>query len=397
MRIEDVLIFLALVLSPLSDFPLQESPLGFLGASPSFLFISLAVIIHLLRKGISRLWMVFFLWLTIMSVYGIAVYGFHYRENLVDKGVRLTILLALFLAPFLLFHRSEILRYGSIGAFLILIFGILWNDLLGKEMFLHGNPNENMRPRGFALESSHLVMTTIALTAILASTISHHTLRIFVFFAGLLLVFFTESKGGILVIFFSTLLWYLFLLLSFMRRKVINVKQVFLLSVLLVLLVLPTSRLKDALLLDIQDYTSLATRTTLFFSSLLNLASHPLGVGTTGYLPALVENIPVALEVVSEAGLTNLEEVTGYYYSDNDKNISSKSFFFDGVVLMGLPFVIIYTWFSLLLLKRLSAQGDWILFICTSSLILGLVFFSSGLGLYAVSFALAWAWQRSRA
>jgi len=405
-RSQTVLIGLALLLTPFSDFPIQNTPLGFLGASPSFIPLALLICIFavgfLFNKNFLPISVLLaILWTGVVGAYGLLVYGTNFLdENLLDKGIRLTVLLLLFLLPFVLTYERKVLRYAGLGAMSILLGGVIWIDMLGDTMFLHGSPNSNMRPRSFTLESSHLSMVVIALTTLTISTLARPIFQIVVGLAGFAVLVYSGSKGGLAVLIAGCALLVIFyffyaLFSGRLSRWIRYTVPLFLLGGFA--LGYLSHRVVDSLANDLEQYTSSATRVTLGLSSLWVLSQHPLGVGTTGYLPALVENIPIAirtLEVYSPIKL-NFDEIQGYITAQSDKEISTKSFFFDGIIYFGLPFALTFVVATFWLLKSLFSRREWVLFVGSASLILGLMVFSGGLGLYAISFALAWAKARA--
>lgn len=404
--VERVLIWGAFIALPFTDSPLSTTPLGFLGASPSFIPLGLLICLYSLGFMLNRLCLpltvlLAVLWAGAIGVYGLWVYGSSaVGENLVDKGLRLAVLLALFFMPFALMLRHRAMRYGSLGALLILLGGVVWVDVLGNTMFLHGSPNGNMRPRGFTLESSHLSMIVIALTTLSISTLRRPVLQLAVGAIGLAVLVYSGSKGGVAVLIAGcALLAVFYLTYAFFFGRISRWIGYMLPFVAIAGFGLSalSQQVVEGIVGDLEQFTSSATRVTLVFSSLRVVSQHPLGVGTTGYLPALVENIPPAirtLEVYSPIKL-NFEEVEAYTASQSDQDISTKSFFFDGLIYFGIPFGLAFTVGSLWLLMNLFRRREWVLFVGSAALILGLVVFSGGLGLYAISFALAWAKTRA--
>jgi hypothetical protein len=396
------LILAAIALTPFSDFPLQETALGFLGASPSFIPLGLllsGMLVGAIFKTIRLTVVIAILWVALVSIYGLLYFGFQYgNENLLDKGVRLIVLLALFLSPFALNLDKKVVQMGSTMALMALFIGLFWVDVLGNSMFLHSTPNENMRPRSFTLESSHFAMTLIALLTLSLSTLDNRYLKLLLSMLGLGALLYSGSKGGVAILVVS-----LAILIGFHVFRLVSVNAKFKIkripaaligiAAISIGLMFLFGRVVDGLLLDMDYYTSTATRVTLVLSSLYVFYQHPLGVGTTGYLPALIHGISSSIETLSTQFATslNFSEVEGYVGAESDKYISTKVFFFDGLIWFGLPFVLLYLLFSFWLLVGLFKKGDAVLFIGTSALLIGLATFSGGLGLYAVTFALSWA------
>lgn len=401
-----IIVAVAVLLTPFSDSPLRNTFLGFLGSSISFIPIVLSIFLIFLqflfnKKRLNNYLLFGFAWIILISVYGLIIYGNKFWNiNLLDKGFRLIILFLLFLAPLVFSLNKKIIRFGFIYGFMILILGLFWIDVFNNQYFLHSLPNGNMRPRSFTLESSNLSIVLLSFSTVLIDQINKIKYKIVFGIATLLILIYSNSKGGLAILIGGFVTLFLFQIFHTLIRKKFSKLLIYLSPILFVFcigLIFLTQRVVDELTSDINNYSSTATRSVLTLSSILVAIQHPLGVGMTGFLPALVNNIPSSINFLNKYSPTqlNFSEVNTYVDDRSDQNISTKSFLLDGLVYFGLPFPIFYLYGSILLLNKLFKKRLWVLFIGSASLILGLITFSSGLGLYIISFAINRAISRA--
>lgn len=394
-----IMLAISLALSPLSDFPLQNTALGILGSNLAFLPLTLVLGISILefagRLRWSKRGFMVFLWILIITILGVLLYtqdGFYIRgENIFLKGAKLFVLVLLFFTP-ILFSRWLEIRYikiASIVAFALMLLGVLLVDVLGNEMLLHGNPNVQMRPRGFALESSHLSITAISLSVILVLVFRTNFMRTLILLSAVLIVAFSDSKGGIATLLLSGVLTFLLATLAFMRHRSINFYTVARVFVLIFALgaagLIAYNRALTAFQADVSLYTSSATRATMAMSALS--CGFPLGVGFVAYLPCLIDNLEPAVNKVSNF-LPNTGEAYGYILKEDDKEISTKSTLFDGFVLLGVPFLIFFLLSFLKMIWAPLVREDFLVSWLIGAIFLGMMFYVGHWSLYAISFSL---------
>lgn len=401
-RIMSFFIATTIALSPLSDTPLQLTALGFLGASVAFIPLLVAVLLALLffltmRRSVS-VWLVpIAVWMILVSLYGLGVFDDRFAgETILSKGVRLFVLFGLFIAPIFLPLNHPWVKTGFFLGFFVALLGIIWGDVLAYDTWFHANPNINMRPRGFALESSHLSMVVLALGTVIVSLARQPMVKLGLGTLTISVLVYSGSKGGLAVLLAACVvlaLFYSIKTIVYGRLAKTFIYALLFLPIITLGFVKSSQGLAQTLLAEAQSFTSSATRVTLVTSSLSVATQHPLGVGFTGYLPALVGTIPGSVKRIQQLSPLplNFDEVRGYTTARTDQNISTKSFFFDGLIYFGFPFALVYFYTSSWLLWKLLLRREWTLFIGTAALLLGLIIFSGGLGLYTISFALGWA------
>ncbi len=398
---------LAILLTPFSDFPLRNTFLGFLGSSVSFIPLFLLIILHILRfsfnkKSLKWYFMPLFIFSTLDFLYGLIIYGLNFWNiNLLDKGFRLSILILLFLIPLELRLDDKIIDFAFFSGLFILIGGVFWIDFLNHQNFLHASINANMRPRSFTLESSNFSIVLIALSTVVIDKVKKFTLKTSLIILSISVLIYSGSKGGLGVLVQGFVLLFLFQSFYFLTRNRLSKIIIYLSPILLLTcfgLISLTQRVLDSLARDVLEYSSTATRATLTLSTLYTVIQNPLGVGTTGFLPALVQNITPSIDLLKRYSpfQLNFDEVQSYVGNQSDQNISTKSFFLDGALYFGLPFIITYFYLSIFILNKLFKMRLWVLFVGSASLLLGLITFSGGLGLYAISFAIGWAIYRTK-
>ena len=341
-----------IILLPFQDVFLQNTPLGYLGANLSFLMIPFMLLIFFFNiikaKKIRRNDFILLLALLLLLLFSSFNYfvnvSFKNDQTRVIEGVKLIIICFFSIFPIVYFSQNKMdnLKPFLTIALLIVILGVLVSDYLSLEFIgiLHQQEYWNSRPRGFSTESSLLGATVGIIIALYFSTVtwrSNHIFTIIIFVA----IFFTGSKGAIFSMFLS------YGLLELRRMKLnINTLIVIILGTLSFIFIV--AQAINTLMIDIEKYTSFATRTSLIIASINSAINNPFGLGFWGYYGQGKVYILQALEL-TKSNTREIETIvrTGVNYS-------FKTGLGDALVIGGIPIVV----FCLCKLKKMSKQCD---------------------------------------
>jgi len=286
--------------------------------------------------------------------------------------LKIGILLASLLYTSWLFAKYSIPNFSAwvrVGAFIGfggLALDFMMHDILVRNWWLHYGVNDEQfglmsfddRPRGFSYESSTLGSTLMTFGLLAALTARKNMNRLaWLSGTGFALIF-CGSKAAFLVFALSIT----FALVVPKTRRALLITPVSVAIFLILGSLVAEQWLTDVFqslllpfILDIEQSTSIATRSTMILGAILNVIEFPFGVGFTGYIPALVAKIDSAAEISSQLlGMPiNLWELESYQTQNSGFAISAKSFFFDQAVVFGMPFVLMWLWGHWFLLRRL--------------------------------------------
>lgn len=393
--IEKALMAIWIILLPFQDSGLQSVPIGFLGASPAFIPIIILIFVYIFQQIASNHWVkirkvnfyVVFYMLAVTVFYLFFSGTESHGRNLVLKSINLFILTVLFLFPifYIKYDAIKISKYIQI-AFLITILGVLFTDVLEIAFFadkgiFHFFPNTNMRPRGFSLESSTLSVMLVTLGLLCAHYAKRKIVRYAYLSVMLTALFFSGSKGGIVILMLvGTVVYYI------KHQSLKWIKPLMFLSVIIVNLLVGVFII-DKLTVDIEEYTSIATRLSMAITSVVISFYNPMGVGFSGFLPAVNEYAPLSMTAIEQvfAVKFNFAEVLSYVSADSDQAVSSKTFLFDYLAFFGIPFVISFFLFNYCLMRQLLIRKYTLLFVNIAYCFLSLCTYNSGLGFYDIS------------
>jgi hypothetical protein len=395
--IKKALFFIFILLIPFQDSALQGTTLGFLGATPAFLPLIIIIAIVIIETFIKRklkinnrqLLISTFIGcyvLLITSIY-LLVFGIQsHGTNLVIKSINLLILTILFLFPIFCidYKNTYSLRLCIFIAFFITVSGVFFFDVLNlgsDNSIVHYHINSNMRPRGFTLESSWLSAMIITLSLLSAHFSNTNSKKMFFITIMLATLLFSGSKGGIIIL---MTLFYLMLLFHSRFNFLIKLLILILGSVILYLVF---DFFSDIFVMQITEYTSIVTRLGLAITSIIILAHNPLGVGFSGFLPAIDKFAPIAINYLNQ--IINLDlnfnEINSYVGASVAADISTKTFLLDYSIFFGVPFLICFFIFNYKLLVKLKEQKKICLFMAVAYCCIALCTYINGLGFYNIS------------
>ncbi|MHB1938877.1 MAG: hypothetical protein ACYCOR_20190 [Acidobacteriaceae bacterium] len=279
----------------------------------------------------------------ITSIFGLFYFGsYALGVNLIVQGLKLALDTGLVL--FVIFgidysNESNIRRAVKI-AFAITVLGIILNDLhipgldvLTNNPVLHQTPQDDPRWRGMSKESgvlAPLIMGLGLLSAHYSQTAFakgvYWTLSLSLMFAG-------GSKGGFLCMLGVIVVIFMSGNIGFLRSLIL-----FILSIPIIYFGFYIF-LREIPLVALIASNSIATRLTMQIWSCLVFMHFPLGVGFTGFLPALRDYLFQAADTAQAIVPfpMNFTEVYNYQYSAQDA--SSKSLLGNFTAFFGFPFL----------------------------------------------------------
>jgi len=410
--------------SVFQDTAMQHSPLSIAAASPVFFLLALVWVIRLsgnavhspVSTSIYRFMVIAVLAYLLLNIYyglkfGLVVNG----ENLFVKGTKIGTLLASILYAGWLFSQYMLssftiwIRLGGVIAFGGLVLDYIIHDALVQSWWLHYGVNDERfqleafddRPRGFSYESSTLGITLLVFGVLAALTERRGWGRLFWLIGTSLALLFCGSKAAFLVFAValstaSILTYSRWIVVSFMVAGPTFCAIAFLTvdqwwPIVDQKFILP-------FILDIDETTSVATRLIMALSAVFVVVQNPLGVGFTGFIPALLANIDSAGELGSlllGSPLT-LTEVNKYLVQNSNLAIGAKSFFFENAVIFGIPFVLLWIFGHWMLIMRLRNSKDILSLTVLFGMFIPLTFYSSGVSIYILPIAYGYLIQRSK-
>lgn len=340
--LKNFFVFLFFLLVCFEDSILQSTPLGYAGASLAVIPVACLVIGALLTLKINRYFLLYAAYSLFITIIFLIFDGKHEKGFLLDRALRLYFLYALFFFTVMYFKTIDVkldFPFFVLGvvAGIGLLLSFVAPEFLSNPSFLHYKENINMRMRGFSLENSTFAFCSILAVLMIGAYYQVRTALLVAFSVALGLVL--ESKGALVSALLSGFLYFLFC-----GRGGVAVRLALVCFSGLLFIWIGIEVLLPKLLVDIENYTSFATRATLAILAMSSLVINPFGTGFSGYLPYFYETGPLVtswLEALAP-GLLNFSEVEAYFIVGEYKNISSKSLFSDLIIFFGLPFIFVF-------------------------------------------------------
>ena len=395
-KIVSALLFLFIVLSPIQDFVLAGYGFGIFGASPSFIPLTILILIGFFNgknKKMNIFTIMFILYAA--TVFIVAIYSydnFSEIENSALKSAKVFILYLYFFYPiFFLKYDQNYIRYAIFIAFVISILGLLASCIYPESFdtiqSIHLVNQTNLRPRGFATESTTLSIQIITL-GFLCAIFSKNKFAKNIFLSCILIsLLLVESKGGIVAISLAIFISVLFFFKASIKLKILAV------AMSLSTLFFAYNFLFGLFIDDFNHYTSSATRLIMALATFSIFGNHPFGVGVAGYLQEISNNIPIAIKFINFP--LNFEEVNSYINPDSYYNVSAKSLFFNGCIYLGVPFFICYIYFFNILFRKILKTKNLLLMILLVFSCIALTFYADGIAAYSLPIALGIAFGLS--
>ena len=402
-----VCVFLFIVLSSIQDFMLQGTPLRSLGASPCiFPLFALALLegakwLFSAKPRVSRSVQICFAYVVLTALYGLLVFGVtSHGENLFWKGTTSFVsLLAFLYATQLDYSKTSVVRTAIYVALALVIVGFMFGNSNPLRLpavldngVLHFMPLNDERPRGLATEPSELSMTAITIGLLAVYLTKSRARKVLLFLVIFGVLFASGSKGGILTLFICVMILSLMKWHSKWHQVLGLLFVLFPLGLILIWLV-PTLFPEESLALS----GTIPTRFSMIICALMTVIHHPLGVGMTGFLPAVAKYLPNAMSTLESIFNVPLYfgEVSGYLESADA--VGTKTFFFDQLMRFGIPFAVAFIVFIVGLVKRLAARRETVLLTAILASTVAIMTYQPGTGNFAISIVFGLALRQARA
>jgi len=343
------------LLLPFQDSFIQDTPLRALGSSLSIvplaalLFLRVSQFWNRPRSGVPMWLLLGLSYFLFVSALSLVVYGsFSNGTNLIGKAINITILHGVFV--FVIFGIDWNVEKLSIyiqAAFLIFVAILFLSDVVGLRALdgfpLHASVNGNDRPRGPALEASTAGAFLISMGCLAASVSKTRALRFFYIILAAVLLWTVRSKGAFAIFVFAVMA-----ATAFGRRT--SFRNIFLAVVIGLILgwiVMGDTIQQAANEMVATGSTSVVTRLTLWLTPFAALTGNPLGVGPTGYYPAISHyGLIVGNWLQDITGLPSLFflEVRDYFFVSTTEAIDTKTYMSNLVMMFGLPGLSLWVW-----------------------------------------------------
>ena len=384
--------------------PFENSFLGDYGGAftKSLAFLILPIMLLFIVIGFSRgiyqqqlvvikIFCVFFIYSLLMSFnfLGFDAYFVY------DRGLRFFLISTppVIIILFLLHFDEQHLKSGVIVCFSIVLFSYFLNlifpDFINGRSFLQNSEAlSSHRLRGFTLEASTFGFQLVLSTLLFSFYIKRNK---FILPILVLLSISTTSKGSLICLLLSIACY------MFVVNK--NKSKFFLIPVsIIVFYYIFNVFVLPSLMNDMENYTTVVTRGSVMFLSLLSVFNYPLGAGYFGYLPVFYTLGGDAVNLFSFffPDHTNFSEIDSYLVPYTTESVGAKSFLFDWVIFMGLPFIYFFIKFNFYLLRMFYSLQMQVEFIATCFLFLSLCFYVPFETRYIAPFAYVVLFSRIR-
>lgn len=397
--IKKPLFFLFCLFIPFDNTPLQNFG-GIMTASPSSLILVPGFLVLLLeRKSIKfhSKFLFFYLITLVVSFVYYFYWSFHlYKLDsffIFDRGFRYFLLYAFyFMSFFYCFGQSyKVIVAGAKLIVLIIFISIIVNyvspNFINNPSIIQANVfTSSDRLRGFSLEASlfgfQLVCSALMLGILLRLRL------LFVISYTVALAILTTSKGSALSFLICICIFF-----------AVNGGALFRVLLSLIMISLSYYIFKyyffEALSSDIDSYTSVATRSTMFLTGLKVFMYNPLGVGYFGYIPSIYDYAPELITYMKGLfPILNFSEVSSYTLFGQYKAIGTKSMFIDCLMIFGVFFLVPFFYYSKKILNSFILNKDGLSFSLLLFVILSNIFFISHVGSYVTTFVVAFLVMR---
>lgn len=395
--LERILIFAFIALCPIQDFIWRGTPIiAIVGSSPSsvpLLFISFLALGSWIVSGrfrVPQAGALVAVYAFVLTIYGVMRFGMTFEGyNLVRTSLGSLMILSLFLAAIFIprYDMRGTVRSACYVAFVVLVIGLCFSHPtpfglpgLFDNTALHYTPIDLTfdRPRGLSTEPSFLSVTTISIGLLCAHFSRKRISKISFVLATAGLLVGIASKGGIFVIFICL---GVLAMLKFRKWYQLPVLGLAIVPIALTaVLSIPTLFPESGAL----QSGSVQTRASMIVCAVLTVVHHPLGVGFSGFRPAVSQYLPDSMRSIQSLSPLPLDFSEVSEYLGVSPDVGTKTFFFDQTISFGLPFVILFCVLITRLLKRLTAEKR-ILFVAVLAVVIALCSYVSVSGEYATA------------
>ncbi|WP_243641863.1 hypothetical protein [Vibrio sinensis] len=325
-------------------------------------------------------------------------YAHYDKAFLIDRGMRFFVMVIPLIIVFLTVIKIDEKRlYQGVALIAaIVIFSFVANLVArgfinGTSPIHYNSAHAPHRMRGFTLEASTFGFQFVLAGLLLAAVYRINLLLLSVFMIACITLI--TSKGTLVSFLITVVMTFAVFSRINLLHKVIGIAVLAISGSIVVSTIIGPSIVND-----LENYTSIATRSTAIMTSVFSLIHRPLGAGLFGFLPAMYEYGVDALNFVDRLfpRLLNFKEFASYLVVGETKSVSTKSFFFDWVIFGGLFFLYFYIkyvgrLFRFFIKNRMPYDFAILLFLvlCTS-------FFMSIEARYIAPFALGFLFVRYR-
>jgi hypothetical protein len=349
-HLRNLLIAAFIIFLPIQDLRLRGTFLGMFGSNLSVLPLACLVVLALGRWTMQPPWrisktaLVFFGYAVVINVVSLIRFGTTaLGASLISKTIALAVITSLWIFVVFCLDYASVPHFGLYLklAFLVAVLGVIASDLgpagLGAAVnnsILHLTDKPDPRWRGLSSEAGHLSTVAISIGLLAAQFAKRKLAKGFIAALSLLIMVVSGSKGGTVTLAMTCLL--LAITNRIPRRMVVKAS-----AVMIPLLCFAALRLASESSLEVlQEATTITTRSTVAFWGVSSLLANPFGLGFGGYYATLEKSLPASMDLVSRWAPfpLNFYEVAGYAVSS--ENASTKIFFLDLALFLGLPFVI---------------------------------------------------------
>lgn len=394
---EYILVFLFIVLLPFENSALQASSLGLYGASLSLLPVLVLFLYRLFCNKIEKEFFLFFMYSTIVFILSFFLFKWMgYDDSIIlYQPIKNYILYLTWFYVFFFFKNQEnfisyirpinILFYITL---FIIFLSVYFFDFINSISFLSYSDIRNSKPRGFSLESSTFGFF-VSVVFLLYMWVNKKNLALILFLLFFCLIF-IQSKGSLSSIFIALIISSLLLM---KRNFLINIVYIL---IAMTIYFLTVDLILSWFLVDIETYTSFATRIVLILLGLYSVFFSPLGWGFSGYYPHFYLNIDKIIHVVNDVSPMNLNfsEVIDYSVVGNFQSVGTKSFFMDCLIVYGLPFLFFMLFYLRNIYRCIVINNDYNRMLLLIFLLIALTFYNSSFGMYIGAFALGLIFNR---
>lgn len=246
----------------------------------------------------------------------------------------------------------------------------------------------------FSSEPSHFGVVTVLLALLHYQYCENRVWRVVLSASAIIVALFSGSKGAVAAL---TLSFALVLFIQNYKRKGFLIFGLPLIMASCAIMFAFVARMLTA---DIENFTSVTTRSAGFLTALLTSCDYPFGVGLGGFYPAFSSHVPQAWNMLTAlaGSKLNLGELFRFAYGD-DRNLSSKTLLGDWLIYFGWPAVLLLlvAYFKLfkVSLASKSRRGDALPTIVCFSFIASTTYYV-GIPHYILPMALGLVWRQAR-
>ncbi|KTR84386.1 hypothetical protein NS277_04235 [Novosphingobium barchaimii] len=364
-----IFLYIAIALSPIQNSSLQAGPLGYLGASPSFapltLYCALTAAFRVLvlkSANVEIITLAITAYTCIVSLFGLylepsTTYNTSYMMQKTFSNIIFNVIL---IYPVFRFPSMTAgLRASIYFAFTLSIVGYVLVDVFRVSGIAAPSLLKVAwgvtSPSGLSLELSTFA-ATIATLGLVSTAVTRGRIwkAILLSLVAIFVFGLSHSKG-------TTICLVLACGLPFITssKASVPVRVLGLLAVTLIAYAI-SFVLIDRFEADLTKSTSSSTRSVLVLTGFVVAANYPLGVGYSGYFPAMVEYAPKTANLLRQTLSVdvNMAEYERYVSLGQLDSLNIKAQAFEYLAVLGIPGALLFFGFNIFLYYRLSSKSS---------------------------------------